>query len=423
MRRSIAFFIFVYLVLQGFESVVRWVLDMAHAGALIYARDAFLLIAIALSVCLLLRESKNVSRTFWLVWFVAIGSLIALSSGLRVEQVLFGIKIWLPFMAGFLLVESQEVARLNRPRFWAIVWCLLCLGIFINYFYRYPWTGLSYRVGNVDVVANREWSAGSIPRLSGFSRSSFDAAASILILFVYLVSTVKNRLTRLLLVILSGLAIALTTTKGIMAVFVGTLLFLPLQSGVGAHVVRFKKLASGTICLIAAIGLIFPIVSLRIPLPQLRKGSIEDWLFGSLLDRAWTTWPDAFGWLSDWQLLIGRGIGGIGTPQYLFESPLSASPADNMFVYLYVTAGLIGAAFYAFSSWAGTYLSYENKSDRLVFLLQFCLFGYGITANVIEESMLAMVYGGVFSFIFMRFGAHFFRVAAPVVGSPAPTEP
>jgi hypothetical protein len=422
MRRAIVILIFGYLVLQGFESVVRWVLDMAHVGALIYVRDAGLLIAIALGVCVLLYERKNVSRAFWLVWFVLIGGLIALSSGLQLQQVLFGIKIWLPFIAGFLLVESQTVTRLHRPRFWALVWGLLCIGIFVNYFYRYPWTGLSYRVGSVDVVGNREWSAGGVPRLSGFSRSSFDAAASILILFVYLFSTFKRRVARLLLVLLSAVAIALTTTKGVMGVFLGTLLFLPLQSGVGNKVVRLKKLAPGTICLIAAIGLLIPVVSLRIPFPQLRKGSIEDWLFSSLLDRAWTTWPDAFGWLSDWQLLIGRGIGGIGVPQYLFESPLSANPADSMFVYLYVTAGLLGAGFYLFSAWASAYLSYENKPDRLVFLLLFCLFGYGITTNVIEDSVLAMAYGGVFSFALMRFSDRFFRVAASVAGSPASTE-
>ena len=416
MRRFFLLFLTTYLLSQAFDSVLRWVLDMGHAAALIYARDVGLVLAIAVGVFLLVSQDRKISLTFWLLWIMALCSVVSLCSGLVVPQILFGIKIWLPFVAGFLAVETGIATDLHRPKAWMALWLVLCLGVVVNYFYRFPWTGLLLQVGDAEVIANREWTAGGVPRLSGFCRSSFDAAAMILVMFIYLMTYVRGFWIGILLVSLSGVAIALTTTKGVMGVFLGCLFLLPILAYQSKGAKPVEWIATGAIQFFAVLGMVVPIVSLRIPFPRLPQGSMEDWLLSSLLDRAWNTWPRAFTLVSDWQLITGRGIGGIGISQGNFE-PAAFSPADNLFVYLYVTAGLVGVGLYLFCAFAGGRLSIEYRLHRMAFLLLFSLFGYGFTTNLIENTCLAMIFGGLLSLLQSREGmrhSHTRDVSMPV---------
>jgi hypothetical protein len=398
-----------YVVSQGFDSAIRWLLAFGGLAPLIYLRDVGLAVSVGLCLVALIQRNQEMSRSFWVLWITAGGVLVAIISGLPLTQVLFGIKVFLPVIAGFFLMEAGATAYLNRPGFWLFIWFAICMGVVANYFVQFPWSGLSLTVGDTQVVANREWTAGGIRRLSGFARTSFDAALIILLLFVYLVMSVKSKLLRFGLVLLSLVAMVLTTSKGVVGVFVGALVILPFFAR-KVPLRGARWLASAMIYSIAGLGLILPIVSLDIPFPHFRKGTVENWLFSSLMDRAWNTWPDAFASLHDWQFLTGRGIGGVGTAQLLFERTVTWNSADNLFVYIYVTAGLVGALLYIFFSISTSCLSLQKRGDQMALVFLFCLFGYGVTANLIEESAVAIVLGGLLSFCSMRVGHRFFRL-------------
>jgi hypothetical protein len=402
MKRFAVILIVLYILSQAFDSVVRWVFDMAGVGALIYARDLGLVLAIFLFCALLARDRRDVVPTFCLLTCFVLSMCVALCSGLGVPQMLFGLKVWLPFVCAFLLVETGSAEQLDAPKAWCTLWAILCGGIFVNYFYRFPWIGLTVQIGDVDISANREWTALGVQRLSGFSRTSVDAATMILLLYIYLVVVLRGTLSRIVVIVFSGAAIALTTSKGAVGVFVGTVLLLPVLTLTRTTAPRLKGLLVGGLIAIAAIGAIAPLLSMQIPFPRLRVGSTEAWLFGSLLARAWDTWPGALDLLSSqWQLVMGRGIGGIGAAQGIFE-PARLNTADNLFVYLYVTGGVLGAALYGFYACASFRLDLEKSVHRIGYLTLFCVLGYGVPASIIESATFALALGGLLSMLSHR---------------------
>jgi hypothetical protein len=173
---------------------------------------------------------------------------------------------------------------------------------------------------------------------------------------------------------------------------------------------------------VAFAGFIVPLMSLKLPIPDLREGTAEQWIFGSFVDRAWNTWPAALSLLSSWQAIAGRGIGGIGVAQDNYE-PASFNPGDNFFVYLYVTAGFAGFLIYAFCAQSIRYLSLENRNHQIVFVLLFCLYVYGLTANLIESAVLAVVIGASMSFMLSLRRTNISRSALPRRTLDAPSAP
>jgi hypothetical protein len=397
--RKFAFLVTVlYLGSQAFDSVLRWVLNAVHADPAIYLRDVGLLGVVAACSFLIAENKDNIIRIILIAVVAGVLSCVALCSQVGVVQLLFGIKVWLPVVVGVMLVEAGVAADLDRPRLWALVWFVFCVGVLINYFYIYPWSGLNVDVGDTSISANREWGAGGVRRLSGFARSSFDAAVIILLLFVYLINRARGFLSRAALILLSAAAIILTTAKGAVAAFFVTLVLLPFlhRTRSAGSIARLPPLAA--LVLLSCAGLIIPVLSTQLPIPRLRTGSIEAWLFGSFIERAEITWPRAFDLLrDDWQWITGRGLGGIGAAQALFE-PSIYSPGDNFFVYLYVTAGVLGLLLYLYLALSGLKLALHLQHHRMVFLLLCCCFTYGLTMNVIESACFAMGVGAACAF-------------------------
>jgi hypothetical protein len=383
-----------YLLSQAFDAVLRWMLNLGGAEPLIYLRDYSLILVIIFGCYLLMRENRSITRLFCVLWTLALSACIALFAGVKLPQVLFGLKVWLPFVTGFLLVETGLLPALNRPRAWALLWAVTCIGVGINYFYRYPWTATLIQVGDVTVTGERGATAMGIARLSGFTRANFDAATLVLLLYIYLLLQTRNTVARILLTLLSGLVIALTTTKGALSAFLTTLLLAPALSLVRRSHSGLSHALCAAMVVMALVGLVFPLVSVEFPFPRLQPGSVGFWLFASFVDRATNTWPHAWSLISDWQLITGRGLGGIGAAQEMFERG-RANPADNMFVYFYVTAGLFGAALYLFYAFASFRLELQERHQRLAYLLLFAFFAYGLTVNMIENAPAAMVLGGL----------------------------
>ena len=116
----------------------------------------------------------------------------------------------------------------------------------------------------------------------------------------------------------------------------------------------------------------------------------------SMGDRAGQMWPEAFDLirkddnLGEW--IFGRGLGGIGTAQSLFDAKWNAG--DNLFVFAYVTLG-IGCVFIGVAMLAG--LGHYYRSDPEAFFFFFALatsvLVIGIAANVLEGTVPALSLG------------------------------
>jgi hypothetical protein len=394
MKGAARLFVVAYIVSVAFDSAIRWILQGIGAVELIYLRDLGLLSAAVLCCGVLIGERRDVTRSFWLLAALAVSASVALCSELGLEQAAFGMKLWLPFVCSFLLVEAEVIGALHVPRGWLLLWAILCFGLLVNYFYDYPWTGLTVEVADLKVMANREWTMHGVRRLSGFSRASYEAASLILILYIYLMTCMKRAGVRWLIAVVSGIAIALTTSKTVGAMYLATLVLLPLlQRPRGTSLSRVLVVAP---IAVAGIGLVLPLISLHLDFPDLPRGSVQQVMLSSFIARAWTTWPQALELLSPWQLLTGRGLGGIGAAQELMPRD-PYSPADNLFVYLYVTAGILGLALYGVLACASARIRLDDPLHRAAYLVLFSAFACGVTLNLIESPTFALALGFLLS--------------------------
>lgn len=398
-----------YLLSQGFDALLRWVLDLAKIAPLIYARDGAMIFAIVLGFVDVVAHRRDAIAPFALLTFMIVSTVISTASGLPFQQIMFGVKVWLPLMLGFLLISSGAVNLLHRPRALERIWLLLVIGIVINVWVTYPWTGLTISVGDTQVVANREWSTQGFSRVSGFSRSSFDGAIAVQLLAMYLMVTLESPSRRLFIWLMTGVAIVLTISKGAIMSFVIATALLPLVMTVRPEFAAQQKgrryLACAVVSTVALIGFLMPLLSGYFTFVEVEQGTVEYLLFASFGDRVSITWPNAFALLDAWQYVTGRGIGGIGVAQSLFELDRYC-PADNFFVYLYITAGLVGAGFYL-GLLAGLWtLDLGRAVSRLVFLVLVFAFAYGATTNLVESAMLLVAMGAVAAQLVARQPVH-----------------
>lgn len=387
MRRLIGLAVVVFVLSHGFDSLIRWVLELVKLGPLIYARDAVALGAILLGCADLVRRNADARTLLAALAALAGATAVGFGSALPVEQIGFGLKIWLPMFLGLVAVTSGAIHDLDQPRRWLWVWGLLVAGVLTNLSVSFPWEGLVIQVGDTAVSGNRAWSTGGIARVSGFSRTSFDAAMCIVLLAFYLVHSLPRRSWRTALWVVSGVAIVVTTTKATIGVFIAATPLLPVVGSTipGRPSVNAPRrlLASLAVGSVAAVGLVAPVVTASMDLPLLETGSLEHLLFASLVDRAWSTWPRAWALIDSWQLVLGRGVGGIGAAQSYYELARS-SPADNLFVYAYVTGGAFAALIYLYVAQLCWHMSLTSRGSRISYFILLFLFVDGLTTNVVE---------------------------------------
>jgi hypothetical protein len=408
-----------YLLSHGFDSTLRWVLDLVKAAPLIYLRDGAMIVAIVLGFVDVVANRREALLSFGLLTFVLVGAVVAGASGLPVAQVLFGVKVWLPLLFGVTLANDGVAAKLDRPRLWGTVWALLVFGVVLNLFVKYPWSGMTMQVGDTQVAANREWETGGLSRVSGFSRTSFDAAICILLLAFYLVVRSDSWPRRGLIWFCSGVAVVLTTTKGAIGAWLLATPILPLLLGVRPELYvyqRFRRsLAFGAVTMLALIAAFTPLLSTQLTWGVLEEGTPAFFLFASFGDRIVNTWPNAFKLLDSWQFVTGRGLGGIGSAQSYFELN-KFCPADSFFVYLYVTAGLVGAAMYM-AMLAGMWqLNLSKFSGRLTYCVLLFVFVYGVTVNVVESAVALMAVGAAAAQLAKREPSYVYTQSSYVYG-------
>ena len=166
------------LYFDSLSGAVRYFCAMAGAAAVYYIPFSLVLpwVFFKLANGSLPSKNRNLILAFLVLIFAS--SAFGLFNARTPMQVGFALYTWSPLFLG-LLVASEG---LEGKLFWhaKIIWGLAILGVVINHFTPMPWTGQTYVVGDADlgatVQASRDWQAGGVQRLAGFSRASFAAA-------------------------------------------------------------------------------------------------------------------------------------------------------------------------------------------------------------------------------------------------------
>jgi hypothetical protein len=270
-------------------------------------------------------------------------------------------------------------------RIFSILLICAILGVMINYFIKFPWEGLEYRLGEVEIEAVRSWvDMFGIRRLSGFARTSFDAAVQIILLTLFIFCHLKNNLSKILLWLLIAPPILLTTTKGVIV----TYLLLTLVLLARRFVPNIGKIYQKLLYILLAIVIILPISTIITQTYRDIPLYLE-----SFFMRISIGWPDVFKLIKqDGNLLLGRGLGGMGTSQQYFELQ-KYNPGDNIFLLLYANFGLLGIAYLFYLAKRGQ--SLDIKSELFYYLFLFSFFSYGIVTSSIDNAIFCL-YLGVF---------------------------
>jgi hypothetical protein len=202
----------------------------------------------------------------------------------------------------------------------------------------------------------------------------------------------KNNIMKIIIWVLGGLAIILTTVKGvILSYLLITILLILLK--INPKLIEYYKLYRKLLLSLLIIVILLPIltyINLLVIDFGLHK-DINDMLFSSFTMRLYDTWPEAIELIRDQgNLLLGRGLGGIGQSQIFFETYLYTS-VDNIFIFLYGNFGLMGGLYLL-------YLYYKGRSLEITEELYFCLFlffifQYGITQSLFDDYLICLVLG------------------------------
>jgi hypothetical protein len=114
----------------------------------------------------------------------------------------------------------------------------------------------------------------------------------------------------------------------------------------------------------------------------------------SFYDRLNYMWPEAWELLRQHgNLLLGRGIGGIGTAQTYFEESLF-NAGDNIFMYWFVVFGWAALPGFALLILKTLKLRPHGSAEQMrIFCLLLATIVYGTMTNIVENAAFAIVCG------------------------------
>ena len=387
--RWVCFVTLLFLLTEVTGGVLRYTLSGAGLSALVYIPKLLLVVMLGLLTFTGVARGRLNGLHLFTFAFCSLFTAVGLFYTNSPLQVGFGLWILLPLIFGVVSYPAlrRTWARLNLPLSW--LWLTAVVGVFLDSVYTFPWVGFNYEVQGVTVEGARQWSTFGVARLGGFAQASFSAANQILLLGSFVVMTSNRWGWRLVVWSASGAAIYLTTTKSILGVFIVLSLFLALERFVPRSVWRLLPTA------IMIVGVALPLSTLLINYALDLNSRLSQVFLFSFDARLTDTWPQTFELIAQQgNVLLGRGIGGIGTPQRYFE-PLSelSSPGDNLFLYLYALVGITVLPVMLSYALSATRLELRNRLDSFFFTAILSILLLGITSNVLESGIFSLFFG------------------------------
>lgn len=382
-----------YLLFDTFGGPLRAGLGMAGLTPLIYIPAALAIASLLANALVRIGDPRTATAILIVIGFLVVEGLIGFMLGRQPGAVIFHIYILMPGLLMMSLVQRGMQERVIRPM--AAMFFVALVGVFLNAVIRFPWADATYEVMGRQMTAAREWQAGGASRLAGFTRASFLAAGQILIGYCVLEHRLKSLVWRAIWWIIGLIAIHLTTSKSPeLAMILLPAAYLVLGRARESDAARRRLLSSLLIAFWLLVNFAGPVISMTYGHQIYPNGTGVGRGYSSLADRVLNTWPNAIAMI-DWRdpvaLLVGRGLGGIGTPSMMFETV--GNPADNLAVYLFVALGLasLGIGFLLFRGAQRAILS-GGRGRRDVAMIV-AMLGIGAAANVVEGVVPMMVIG------------------------------
>jgi hypothetical protein len=386
-----------YILKEVFGGVFRYLTVITGTEALNYVPPFLALLALYLYYANAISAGRVDTAMAAVGLFTLVYGIYACFDSISLKQSVIGFYIFLPVFLGMLLRVQKQGDAVFQWMLW--LWAIAVVGIIVNSVVEFPWVGTSYEILGVQREVARKWSYLDYNRLAGFGRSSI--ATSYLIVF-YCCAVLYSRrypvFVRLGCYGVSTYALFLSTNKtalmlcaGIPIIMAGYEACKPLFPA-RLHLPYYWAKASIVCLLVVLIGL--PLWS-EIPNILHDRQTFYFFSFASLLERMQYAWPMSLALLSHGgNVILGRGIGGIGTAQKFTEPDLYMF-ADNLFVYVFVSVGVVGvvALFYSLVARLRTDYLVDPDAFEVTYLLLLYILGIGITVNTIEGPFQALVLG------------------------------
>ncbi|WP_152606530.1 hypothetical protein [Aquabacterium sp. NJ1] len=385
--------LFTYVI----DSPLRFGLSKLHISPVIYLRDAGAL-AITLAAFWHWIKGKQLNASTFVGFVILIHVFYGILALGSLVQPIVGFKLYLTMLLGVASYETYS-RHPKATAYWAaIAFVVTAVGVGINWFVDMPWTGEVFDSARGDTAVSVEWTTGGIRRLSGFARASYDAstiAAVTCIPLLFLPST--GIIKRFALIITATGIIILTTSKGSLL----AMIFIAFFALFFTDIKKQNKI-SWPFFLLPAVSLGIPAILSAYGFKAELTGNL--WvLFSSFGERINWMWPRAFANITTGgNYLLGRGVGGIGFPQYFGEGSIY-NAADNTMVYLFANFGLF-ALIYIYLILIRLKRNAQNISSYawhciLAWLIYWNI--YGLTTNIIENPFftffLGLIIGAAFT--------------------------
>lgn len=386
----------IYLYSQVLDGPLRYFLGTIGAVSLLYIRDAILLLILTHAVLASFIHSRiNVVLFFILLTLVVFGfvGLIYIDS---LPQILFSLKIMLPFVVGAICSRYVSIYNKSIERHFLTLFAIAVVGILLHSQIALPWVGGSYEFQGVQIERSFERNTTGLERLTGFSRSNFEVASQVLLLWIFIHAHERSRKLKGLYWFCAGSAILLSTTKGIIAAF----LLISLVITTFAVSPRLEKIKPLILFCILTAMVSLPLLSPAFDVDA--SNPVDVFLFASFKDRIINGWPPVINnTLQNGNIFTGRGVGGTGAGEYYFSQIIHGAP-DNLFVYLFSWFGLFGILMLLLVWWRSRNLHIHCPDQYTNYLWLLAIYTFGISSSTIESPFFATIAGMVFYSLFSK---------------------
>jgi hypothetical protein len=387
-ERFVLFAALAYIAMTLLAGPARMYLSLAGVAPLIYIPNLLIMLAIAWQF-FAGSHTHGFSPLSLIALLLPIYAAVIGMQFVSPLQTAMGVYVLMPFWFGLccgpLLIRHWHLAGRAVPFLWAIA----VAGILANLYIEYPWEGFEYELGDLDVEGSREWyAAGGVKRLAGFARASFDAAVHVQLLGILLTLQVRSPLMRILVWAITIAAIVPTTSKGMLLVTMVLTPVVLLRNALPESPLRALP------ALFGMIGLALPTATLLFTFnSEFSNRTLANATF-SFYDRLNYMWPEAWELIRQHgNLLLGRGIGGIGTAQTYFEESLF-NAGDNIFMYWFVVFGWAALPGFALLILKTLKLRPHGSDEQMrIFCLLLATIVYGTMTNIVENAVFAIVCG------------------------------
>jgi len=388
--RALTFALWVTIVLSTLEGPVRYTLSQIHLDSIIFLRDALLVAALVIFVVLREHTSKLPVSLAVFTILMGIHSFVSYMNIHSLIPAVYGIKMFLPALCGFLAPKSFFRPSQNLIKLVTVLWIITVTGATLDKFWLdYPWVGLNVEFGDVEVYLGRDWQSGALERVAGLTRSSINLAIILPLLTCILMTAVKSRLLRAILCFATVCVLYWSTQKGAILGFAFALVCFVLSRPQAAAPLKFAVVFSIMLMVFA------PTVLIHFEMPK-NSGTFS---FESFNERISWMWPDAWTWIGKFSPLMGVGMGGIGGAQR-FYAPLERNAADSLFIFLFANCGIASIFYLLATGWAALNANVRRLRDDgiamtgLIFLLM-----YGVVVTLVEDQIGAMWLGAALGWL------------------------